>query len=247
VIVPERVRWAFGKERLPSAISGGTIRSNQQMIAKGTSGAAKLLLLLFAVAVTEATAQSAEQPVSQAQELALESLEYLRRGEEATDPDLKIQAYRRGVEIAKQAIRADDLNADAHFALFANQGRVLMLEGVAANPMTLMEANRELNRTLELNPNHADALAAKGGMYRQLPWALGGSNKKASEYLARSVELDYDNACAARIELAELYRDLGYPERSIPLLEKAVEIAMRDNKPDRLLRAQKLLRELGAR
>jgi tetratricopeptide (TPR) repeat protein len=158
-----------------------------------------------------------------------------------------MEAYRLGVELARQAIVADDLNADAHFAMFANQGRVMLHEGVVVNPLTLMEANRELNRTLELNPNHADALAAKGGMYRQLPWALGGSNEKASEYLARSVELDYDNACGARIELAELYRDLGYPERGIPLLEKAVEIATRDNKPDKLERAQTLLRELGGR
>ncbi len=219
----------------------------QHMIARFTFGAVKLLLLLVAVAVTEATAQSAEQPVSQAQKLALESLDYLRRGEETTDLKLKIEAYRRGVEVAQQAIRADDLNADAHFALFANQGRVMMHDGFVPNPLTLVEANRELNRALELNPNHADALAAKGGMYRQLPWALGGSNQKASEYLARSVELDYDNACAARIELAELYRDLGYPDRSIPLLEKAVEIATRDKKPDKLLRARNLLRELSAR
>ena len=103
--------------------------------------------------------------------------------------------------------------ADAHFALFANQGRVMELEGAVVSPFLVIEATRELNRTLELNPNHADALAAKGGIYRQLPWALGGSDKKAGEYLARSVELDYENACGARIELAELYRDAGQPER----------------------------------
>jgi hypothetical protein len=83
-------------------------------------------------------------------------------------------------------------------------------------------------------------------MYRQLPWALGGSNQKASEYLSRSVELDYENACGARIELAELYRDQGQPERSIPLLQKAVEVAKRDRKSEKLARAQALLEELGA-
>jgi tetratricopeptide (TPR) repeat protein len=181
-----------------------------------------------------------------AQKLATESLDCLRKGEEATDPAEKIAAYRHGVELARQAIDADDNNADAHFAMFANQGRVMLHEGAVPNPVTLMEANRELNRALELNPNHADALAAKGGMYRQLPWVLGGSKEKASEYLARSVELDYEHACGARIELAELYRELGYPERGVPLLEKAVEIAQRDRKPDKLARAQELLREIVA-
>jgi tetratricopeptide (TPR) repeat protein len=219
------------------------------MIAKIVSAAARSLLSVGLVAAmgTAAVAHETAGPVlSLSQQYATESLECLRRGEEAVDPKMKVEAYRQGVELARQAIAADDLNADAHFAMFANQGRVMLHEGVVPNPVTLMEANRELNRTLELNPNHADALAAKGGMYRQLPWALGGSNEKASEYLARSVELDYDNACGARIELAELYRDLGYPDRSVPLLKKAVEIATRDNKPDKLQRARDLLRELDA-
>ena len=200
---------------------------------------------LVALQGVEAAAETTSLPATVSQQLAQQSLDALRQGEEANDPQMKMQAYKRGIELARQAIDADEANADAHFAMFANQGRVMMHNGVVVNPMTLMEARRELDRALEIDPNHADALAAKGGMYRQLPWVLGGSNQKASEYLARSVELDYDNACAARIELAERYRDLGYPERSIPLLRKAVEIATRDNKPDKLKRAEALLRQLS--
>jgi len=48
------------------------------------------------------------------------------------------------------------------------------------------------------------------------------------------------------MDLAELYRDLGYPDRSVPLLKKAVEIATRDNKPDKLQKARDLLRDLNA-
>lgn len=211
-----------------------------------TTAAAVSLLLLGAAGPTAAqtAAQAANPPADTSQRLATEALDCLRQGEEATDSEAKIKAYRLGVELARQAIDADDENADAHFAMFANQGRVMLYDGVVPNPVTLLEANRELDRALEIDPNHTDALAAKGGMYRQLPWILGGNKEKASEYLARSVELDYDNACGARIELAELYRDLGYPDRSVPLLKKAVEIATRDKKPDKLQRARELLREL---
>lgn len=195
----------------------------------------------------DAAAQAVSQASSPAKRLAAQSLECLDRGEAETDPEAKLAAYREGVELAQKAIDADDNNADAHFAMFANQGRIMLYEGVIANPATLVRATRELNRTLEIDPNHADALAAKGGMYRQLPWILGGSKEKASEYLARSVELDYEHACGARIELAELYVDLGYPERSVPLLKKAVEVAKRDNKPEKLKRARALLVELSAR
>ena len=204
-----------------------------------------LSLANIGAAAAQPEAQAIEGAVGASQKLTLEAMHCLQQGEEASDVDAKLAAYRRGVELAHQAVAADDNSADAHFALFANNGRVLIYEGYTANPATLMSVNRELNRTLEINPNHADALAAKGGMYRQLPWALGGSKQKASEYLARSVELDYEHACGARIELAELYRDLGQPERGIPLLEKAVEVATRDKKPDKLERARALLRELA--
>jgi tetratricopeptide (TPR) repeat protein len=192
-------------------------------------------------------AAQAEGPADRAQRLAVESLECLRKGEEAGELQQKLAAFYQGVELARQAIEANDENADAHFAMFANEGRLMVHQGIVPNPVTLMRATRELSRTLEIDPNHADALAAKGGMYRQLPWMLGGSKEKARDYLVRSVENDYDNACGARIELAELYRELGEPERSIPLLERAVEIAKRDEKREKLVRAQQLLRELGAR
>lgn len=208
---------------------------------------AAVSLALIAVAPRQIAAQALAPPSSPAQKLAAESLKCLDKGEAERDTDAKLAAYREGVELAQQAIDADDNNADAHFAMFANQGRIMLYDGVIANPATLVRATRELNRTLEIDPDHADALAAKGGMYRQLPWVLGGSKQKASEYLARSVELDYEHACGARIELAELYVDLGYPERSVPLLEKAVEVAKRDNKPEKLERAQALLVELSAR
>jgi hypothetical protein len=242
---------------LPCYLSGGTIGLGEHDLGNRRDitqrirqlAAAALILCAAGINAPRAAAQSAVQasalPSGRAQELATESLACLRQGEEAQHESAKIAAYRRGVELARQAIAADDNNADAHFAMFANQGRVMLHEGYTANPMTLMTVNRELNRTLEIDPNHADALAAKGGMYRQLPWALGGSKQKASEYLARSVELDYEHACGARIELAELYREMGDPERGIPLLEKAVEIAKRDNKPDKLARAQALLDALA--
>lgn len=194
-----------------------------------------------------ATTTQAESRVDRAQQLANQALECLRKGEEATHLEARLAAFNEGVELARKAIEVDDENADAHFAMFANEGRLLEHQGVVPNPVTLVRATRELNRTLEIDPNHADALAAKGGMYRQLPWMLGGNKEKAREFLVRSVENDYDNACGARIELAELYRELGEPERSIPLLEVAVEIAKRDEKRDKLTRAQQLLRELTAR
>jgi tetratricopeptide (TPR) repeat protein len=183
--------------------------------------------------------------VEAAQDLAQRALDCLHRGEDATTKAVKLAAYRDGLQWAERAAAADDNNADAHYARFANKGRIMLLEGAVANPLNLLTVNRELDRALELNPDHADALAARGGMYRQLPWVLGGSIEKAADYLSRAVALDPD-ACGARIELAETYRDMGHPERSIPLLEQAARVAERLGKQQQFHEARELLAQLKA-
>jgi len=204
------------------------------------------LVLPLALSVNVAAAQQAvyaRTTTDSAQSLAERALTCLHRGEDAVTKDEKIAAYREGLALAKRAVKIDDANADAHFACFANSGRLMQLEGAGANPFNLLKVNRELDRVLALNPNHADALAARGGMYRQLPWLLGGSLDKAADYLARAVALDPD-ALGSRIELAETYRDMGHPERSVPLLEQAIQVAERKGKQRQLDEARKLLSEL---
>lgn len=206
-----------------------------------------LLVCALAAPVTARSQQmaSALESDESATNLTRRSLECLRRGEGESTNDAKLASYREGLALAKRAITADDSNADAHFAAFANNGRILLIQGVSVNFMTLLNASHELDRALEINPNHADALGAKGGLYRQLPWMLGGNMKKAETYLSRAVELD-PNTILPRIELAEIYRDLGQPERSVPLLEQAVDLGTRQNKPYRVSEARKLLSELAA-
>jgi tetratricopeptide (TPR) repeat protein len=184
----------------------------------------------------------ARDRVEAARDLAQHALDCLHHGEDATTKQAKLAAYSDGLQWAKRAVAADDNNADAHYARFANQGRIMQLEG-AVNPLNLLAVNRELDRALELNPNHADALAARGGMYRQLPWVLGGNLDKAVDYLSRAIALDPD-ACGSRIELAETYRDMGHTERSVPLLEKAAEVAAREHKQRQLHQARELLSQL---
>jgi tetratricopeptide (TPR) repeat protein len=188
----------------------------------------------------------AETPREQAQALASRALVCLQRGEDASNPDTKRTAYDEGLALARRAVELDDANADAHFAIFGNEGRLMLLDGVTPNPITLLKVNSELERALELNPNHSDALAAKGGLYRQLPWALGGSLSLAEECLTKAIAND-PNAVSARIELAATYRDMGEPDRGLPLLDKAMVIAEREGKQRQLAEARTLLAQLQHR
>lgn len=178
-----------------------------------------------------------------AAELGKKAVKCLERGENMTDAKQKRAAYEEGLDLAKQAVALDDANADGHFAIFANQGRLMLMDGVVVNPVNLLKVSRELDRALEIDPNHSDSLAAKGGLYRQLPWFLGGSLNKAEDMLVKSIELN-PNAVNARIELAECYRDMGQPERGLPELEKAVVIANRNGRLREAATAQALLEEI---
>lgn len=207
--------------------------------------AVALLLLVAAERPSEGQRVAAAlERTDAAQELATNAIACMKRGEDALSSAAKLSAYREGLALAKRALSIDDHNADAHFALFATEGRVMLLEGVAPNPVSLLKVNQELERCLELNPNHSDALAAKGGLYRQLPWVLGGDLNKAEICLKRSIEID-PNAVGARIELARTYRDKGQPELCAPLLNKAAELAQQMNKHRQLGEARELLTELG--
>jgi len=179
----------------------------------------------------------------QAQASAAQALACLRRGEDALSDEARLSAYREGLSLAQQAVELDAANVDAQFALFATEGRVLLSEGVVPNPVNLYKARSRLDHVLELDPNYPDALAAKGGLYRQLPWALGGDLEKAEDCLTRAIELN-PQAIGARIELAATYRDMGHPERARPLLEKAVDIAKQEGRAQRLHQANQLLAEI---
>jgi tetratricopeptide (TPR) repeat protein len=179
----------------------------------------------------------------QAKQLAERALVVMRQGEDEPSIELKRKYYQEGQRLAEQSLELQEMSADAHFARFANMGRLLALSGAVPSPWNLWEINRELNRTLEIDPLYADAWAAKGGMYRQLPGFVGGSDKKAEQCLKKAIELD-EHAVSARVELAELYREQGESHRGIPFVEQAIVIADQDGKPRQRDEAKVLLEML---
>jgi tetratricopeptide (TPR) repeat protein len=201
------------------------------------------LLMGLVVGRPAAFAATSAETKREAQTLAEQALVCLHRGEDAVDKQQKLAAYQQGLDLAARAVVLDEENSDAHFAIFGNKGRILLLEGVTPNPISLLQVNRDLERALELNPNHADALTAKGGLYRQLPWVLGGSLSVAETCLTKAIALD-PGAVSARIELAATYRDMGYPERGLPLLKAAATLAEQQGKQRQLSEARALMREL---
>ncbi len=216
---------------------------------RGLILSATLTLLGLLVVLPAASASDSPEPSSRASDcaaLTTRALDYLQAAEAAETKNDKIAAYQKGLDSAKKALELDDSNADAHFVVFASEGRLELLHGAIPNPLNLYKAQQRLEQVLALDPEHSDGLAAKGGLYRQLPWMLGGDLDKAESYLKRAIALN-PNAIGARIELAATYLAKGEREKCKPLLDAAAALAEQEGKTYRIRQVSELRDALDAK
>lgn len=158
-------------------------------------------------------------------------------------------AYEEGAKAAQKAFELDDTNADAYFFRAVNLGNAARLQGATSGALVVNELKSCLERAIELNPKHAQALQMMGGMLLELPWFLGGSEKKAQEYLERAIAAD-GNYVNARIVVAKLYTKQGRTEDARKQLTAVIQAERphyrytweRKYKPE----AERLLKELKA-
>ncbi|HKQ34319.1 MAG TPA: tetratricopeptide repeat protein [Nitrospiraceae bacterium] len=139
-----------------------------------------------------------------------------------TDKAKQQAAYEEGAKAAKQAFQLDETNADAHFFHALNLGNAARLQGATKGALVVTELKSCLNRAIEINPKHAQALQMMGGMLLDLPRFLGGSEQKAQEYLERAIAAD-GNYANARMLVATLYRKQGRVEDARKQLEAVIQ------------------------
>ena len=168
----------------------------------------------------------------------------LEEGEGATEETAKLEAYKRGLAHAEKAVAIDEKNADAHFAYFATWGRLLQTDGLVRHAFQLPKLVGHLDRALELNPDHADALASRGGLYLELPRIFGGDPKKGEPMLRRALAMDPLMA-GGRLQLAEHCLETDRENEARKLTLSALEIARGNGKHWHEARALKLLDEMG--
>jgi hypothetical protein len=132
---------------------------------------------------------------------ATQALALCLDAEDASPAD-KPALLAHGLELAEAAILRDDRDATAHLAVFCNLGKRLQMEGVSFRSLAgVRRLRREIDLTIELAPDYADALAAKGAFLLKLPRMLGGDKRKGEQLLRRALALDPRNV-TTRIYLA---------------------------------------------
>ncbi|MEW6272522.1 MAG: hypothetical protein AB1689_24860 [Thermodesulfobacteriota bacterium] len=212
-----------------------------QAAAPGAAPAAKLAAQPPAAPSTPPSAPPAGASEGE-RELAL-AREHLARGEAAGDDDGRRTAYEEAKRHADRAVELMPQSAEARFIQFGADGRLAQLGGIAVAAMNLVKLNKQLDEVLRLDPNHANALAARGGMLMKLPRLLGGNTSKGIEYLERSVAMD-QTAIGKRLELAEAYHIVGREEDADATARQALEVAQKLDDPERVATVQRFIIEL---
>jgi cytochrome c-type biogenesis protein CcmH/NrfG len=103
----------------------------------------------------------------------------------------------------------------------------------------------EVDRTLQLDPNHVDAMATKGNLLMRLPRMFGGDATEGERLLREVVKRD-DNAVTSRITLAKACKDRGDRDEAREFASRALEIARQKGRVDKVAEAQATLASLGA-
>lgn len=195
------------------------------------------VILLSTGSVTASAQESAEELSAKAQ-LECDA------GRRASDRAGRLAHFEKSQWLAEQAIEVNDQLADAHFALFCSLGEQLRIDGhTLTSAFGFRRVMKELDRTLELNPDHLDALSSKGTFLVRLPALLGGDEEKG-EYMLQRVIQRAPKAINARISLAKAYAARGNHKEAVILAYEALDIARREGRADLIPEAETNLAEL---
>jgi tetratricopeptide (TPR) repeat protein len=206
------------------------------MTAKSIFPGVALVLLCVISGIAPAQNSAAELSAAAQKECDL--------GRAAKARAVRLAHFQQSQTLAERAVAADDQLADAHFALFCSLGEQIRIDGESlAAVFGFRRMMAALDRTLELNPEHLDALSSKAAFLVRLPAFLGGDAVKGERMLQQVIRRD-PKAVNARLTLARLWAAQGDHDRALALAAEALQLARSERRADLLHEAQATLAEL---
>jgi tetratricopeptide (TPR) repeat protein len=199
-----------------------------------------IVLLLYATSVLGEAAATRQDEARSLAEQAFAANKQGNQLESGWDA-----AYDRGIALANQAIALDPGLADAYYALFLNLGRKSERGGMGSQMKNLSQLKSLIDRTLELNPQHAHAWEAKGEMLVRLPRLLGGSATEGERAFRRSAELA-PQWPKPLLRLAELDWKNGRSAEARSEALRARDLARAAGDEDYVEQAEAFLKQIGA-
>ena len=201
----------------------------------------KIIGILITVAlVFPASALALES----AKELSAKALKECQQGRNANAHAVRLASFEQAQALAERALDLDDQLAEGHFALFCGLGEQMRLDGESLSSLFgLSRIISALDRTLELDPNHLDALSAKATFLVKLPRLLGGDPEKGEQLLRRVIQED-PTSIHARVTLAQIHADRGEYGKARVLATLALKHAEDQQRQDLIPEVRTLLAKL---
>lgn len=201
-----------------------------------------LALAVFLLASMWATLANAE-PVAHA--LIADAMRECHLGRVAQERGVRLTHFEKGQALGEQAVAKDDRSAEAHFAVFCNLGEILRIDGEMSlsSVIGFRRMMKELDRTLDLEPQHLDALSAKGTLLVRLPFMLGGDPEKGENILQHVIQREPE-AVNARLSLAKSFCSRGRHHDAVTLASEALELAQAQQRADFIPEAIRIVAQL---
>lgn len=185
------------------------------------------------------------QPTSE--DLSHEAMQECHLGRVAQERAVRLAHFEKGQSLGEQAVGMNDHSADAHFAVFCNLGEILRIDGEMnlSSVFGFRRMMKELDRTLELAPQHLDALSARGTLLVRLPFMLGGDPDKGEKILEHVIQQE-PQAVNARLSLAKSYCGRGRHHDAVTLASEALNMAVAQRRADFIPEATRVVAQLRA-
>jgi len=168
----------------------------------------------------------------------------LRAAELRNDDETTRAFYRQAQAWGEKALAQNPDSAEANFILFAARGRLLLSEGLLTHLLEFHDISRYLERALALDPDYANALAARGGMLLDLPFYLGGDPAQAEQILRKAVKIN-PTGPGTRLGLAKALLRNGDSPGAKQQLVLAAHYACVEHRAKTLTEVNKVLSQVG--
>jgi tetratricopeptide (TPR) repeat protein len=133
----------------------------------------------------------------------------------------KLQAWRKGVEYGRRAVRANPNGKEGHFYYMANIGAIAQSRGTLQSVWRFRKIKREMDRTLEIDPDYPPALLARAQLLMEMPGFFGGDKQEALRLCERVIRLDPDHL-PTYIAIARILASEGRYDEAIENLNKVL-------------------------
>ena len=153
---------------------------------------------------------------------AVYAADALSEGEDAAKEAL----FDRAAEHAELAVERAPDEPHAHFEVARSLGRLAQYRGVLASLNLAGRVADALDRTLELDPEHAGAWHARALFHVEVPWIAGGRSGQVVPSFERAIAIEPD-VLTHRVEFARVLIDRGETEAAREQLEVALAITPR--------------------